>query len=326
VGVVVIGRNEGRRLSACLESVRTLATSVVYVDSGSTDDSVARARQVGADVVDLDMNKPFTAARARNEGFRRLRSLTADIDFVQFVDGDCTVAPGWIEAAVGFLDGHAGVAVVCGRRRERHPEQSVYNELCDIEWDTPVGPARACGGDAMMRAQIFDAVGGFDGSLVAGEEPELCVRIRRAGWQIERLPDEMTLHDADMHRFGQWWKRSVRAGFAFAEGARLHGRSDGHFVPELGRIVFWAGALPAGIAVTLLPTLGASSLGFLGYGVSAARTYRRTLARGKAPRTAVAYAVACTIGKFPEMQGVLRYAWLQLRGERATLIEYKGPG
>jgi GT2 family glycosyltransferase len=325
VGVVVIGRNEGKRLSACLESVKSSARAVVYVDSGSTDDSVERARMSGADVVSLDMRQSFTAARARNEGFQRLQTLAPDVELVQFVDGDCAIVSGWIEAASAYLAENPKVAVVCGRRRERYPDRSIYNELCDIEWDTPVGVTRACGGDALMRRAAFESVAGFNASLVAGEEPELCVRLRRAGWQIVRLAQEMTLHDADMHHFSQWWKRNVRAGFAFAEGARLHGQSDGHFVPELKRIVFWAGCLPAGIALTLLPTFGASSMGFLVYGVSAVRTYRKTLARGKTPRGAASYAAACTLGKFPEMQGVLRYCLLQLKNEPATLIEYKGP-
>src|SRR5262249_504972 len=196
-------RNEGERLRRCLESASTGA-AVVYVDSGSTDGSAGWARDYGAEVVELDMTIPFTAARARNAGFRRLKETAPRLLYVQFVDGDCELAEGWLEKAVSFLGSHAGIGFVCGRRRERHPKKSMYNWLCDQEWDRPNGEADACGGDAMILAKAFEAVGGFRDDLIASEEPELCVRLRAAGYRIWRLDLEMTLHDASMTRFGQW--------------------------------------------------------------------------------------------------------------------------
>ncbi|MCZ7679546.1 MAG: hypothetical protein M5U28_12595 [Sandaracinaceae bacterium] len=99
-------------------------------------------------------------------------------------DGDCEVVPGWLETARARLEERGELAVVCGRRRERRPRASgVSNLLCDVEWDTPIGDARACGGDAMMRLDALLSVGGFDETLIAGEEPELCVSLRRAGWK-----------------------------------------------------------------------------------------------------------------------------------------------
>ncbi|MFN3453170.1 MAG: glycosyltransferase family A protein, partial [Sphingorhabdus sp.] len=147
VGLVAIGRNEGDRLKRCLLSVPA-HIPVVYVDSASTDDSVAFARNTHATVVELDMDKPFSAARARNEGFASLRQQHPDIAFVQFVDGDCELEKGWIDSAEAFLRMHPSIAAVCGRRRERHPTASFYNKMCDDEWDTPIGQADACGGDA----------------------------------------------------------------------------------------------------------------------------------------------------------------------------------
>src|SRR3990170_3982962 len=91
LGIVAIGRNEGERLRACLRSVVGDNRVVVYVDSGSTDGSVEMARSMGAEVVELDLATPFTAARARNEGFHRLEQLNPNVAFVQFVDGDCEV-------------------------------------------------------------------------------------------------------------------------------------------------------------------------------------------------------------------------------------------
>jgi GT2 family glycosyltransferase len=256
VGLVAIGRNEGKRLHQCLLSVLGKVAHVVYVDSGSTDGSIELARSLGVDVVELDLSTPFTAARGRNAGFHRLLQANPQIEFVQFVDGDCEVVEGWLERALHELESQSNVAVVCGRRRERFPEQSIYNRLCDIEWDTPVGEATACGGDSMMRVEAFQQVGGFNPTLIAGEEPELCVRLRQKGWKIFRLDAEMTLHDAQMTRFGQWWKRSLRAGHAYAEGAWLHGREpERHWVKESRSIWLWG----LGVLPVTLPTFSSES-------------------------------------------------------------------
>src|SRR5215831_12119972 len=88
VGVVVIGRNEAPRLAAALTSVPPQVAAAVYVDSGSSDSSVAVARSAGFDVVELDRSAPFTASRARNAGVRHLRELHPNLELVQFLDGD----------------------------------------------------------------------------------------------------------------------------------------------------------------------------------------------------------------------------------------------
>src|SRR5712692_681401 len=248
LGVVAIGRNEGERLKKCLESVVGIAQRVVYVDSASIDGSAEMARLMGIEVVSLDVRIPFTAARARNEGFKRLRELAPDLAYVQFVDGDCELVDGWLERAANFLGDHEDVAAVGGRLREKYPARSIYNMLCDIEWDTPTGEAKTCGGIAMMRAGAFERVRGYRPDLIAGEEPELCVRLRTAGWRIWRLGEEMALHDAAMTRFGQWWKRMLRGGYAFAQGADLHGAPpERHCVRESRGVWFWGLGIPVGV-------------------------------------------------------------------------------
>lgn len=296
----------------------------MYVDSGSTDGSVVLARSLGVEVVPLDMSLPFTAGRARNAGFSRLMTLHPGLELVQFVDGDCEVAEGWLELAAEALRRRPKHAVVFGRRRERNIEGSLYNRICDVEWDVPVGEAKSCGGDAMMRVSAFEAVGGFTPSLIAGEEPELCVRLRAAGWRIERLDAEMTLHDAAMTRFSEWWKRNVRAGYAYAEGASLHGHPpERHWVRESRRIVVWGAVVPSLAIAGALPTLGASLLLLGGYPVTALRSYRDTRRRGRPRPDALVYAVSCTLARLPELQGLLRYRVGALTGRRSKIIEYK---
>ncbi|ODN65414.1 glycosyltransferase family 2 protein [Methylophaga muralis] len=243
IGAVVIGRNEGERLKQCLNSLVNELEYIVYVDSGSTDGSVALAQAIGVVVVSLDMTQPFTAARARNAGLATLVENYSSIDYVQFVDGDCEVQSGWITKAKDFLDTHPDFAAVCGRRRERYPDASIYNQLCDIEWDTPIGEARACGGDALFRLTALQTVDGYREGLIAGEEPEMCYRMRQLGWKIMRLDAEMTLHDAAMTRFGQWWKRNQRAGHAYAESYALHGNDQEHFRKKETRSIVILGVI-----------------------------------------------------------------------------------
>ncbi len=215
---MAIGRNEGSRLRQCLIEAIGQVAWVVYVDSGSTDGSLELARSIGADTVELDLSIPFTAARARNEGFARLLQLVPDIEFVQFVDGDCEMVDGWIERAQSELAAKPDVAAVCGRRRERYPAASIYNQLCDIEWDTPVGEAQACGGDSMMRAWAFEQVEGFNPALIAGEETEMCVRPGQKGWKILRLDAEMTMHDAQMTCFASVVETRSKSGSRLRRG------------------------------------------------------------------------------------------------------------
>lgn len=324
LGVVVIGRNEGERLRRCLLSLTAMQGAIAYVDSGSTDGSVELAAGLGAQVVELDMALPFTAARARNAGFEALLKALPELRYVQFVDGDCEVVAGWLEAAVAALDSAPDVAVVCGRRRERFPDRSVYNQLCDLEWDTPVGEAEACGGDALMRVDAFQRAKGYNPQLVAGEEPELCVRLRGLGYRVLRLPHEMTLHDADMQRFSQWWKRTVRSGHAFAELAAMHGEglSGPGVRSTLGNLAYGV-ALPLALGVaTRLTPLAVG--GWLAYPALYTRVVRGQLQRGRSPREANLYAAACTVGKLPEALGALRFLYGAATGHRSGIMEYKG--
>jgi len=324
IGAVAIGRNEGGRLVRCLNALVGRVSTVVYVDSGSDDGSVDRARELGAEVVALDTAIPFTAARARNAGLARLLEMDQELRFVQFVDGDCEVRDGWLGQGAQYLAAHEDMGVVCGRRRERYPDASVYNRLCDMEWDTPVGEAEACHGDAMMRVDMLRQLGGFREDMIAGEEPELCVRLRRAGWRVMRLAAEMTYHDASMTRFGQWWRRAQRAGHAFAEGAWLHGRSpQRHNVRPLLSICFWGGAAPVTAFALAWPTSGASLLLLVGYGVLWWRVYRGRR-RADAPSTARLYATMTVLGKFAQLLGVMAYVWRRhVLRRKVRLIEYK---
>jgi GT2 family glycosyltransferase len=319
LGIVVIGRNEGRRLIDCLASINVARDRIVYADSGSTDGSPDAADRLGVSVVRLDAARPFTAARGRNEGFKALKRLRPGIRFVQFIDGDCELDKDWLSAALAFMTQRKDVAVVCGRRRERHPETSIYNRLCDFEWDTPVGESSACGGDSLMRTEAFEAVGGFRPQLIAHEEPELCLRLREGGWRIWRLSTEMTRHDAAIVHLHQWWSRTTRAGYGYAEVSHLHGKSQYGARREIARAVFWGCLAPLilGFGSVVHP---AALLGALIYPLQICR-----IASLRGPTTADSwtYALFVVLAKFAEFQGIVKFLWRRWCGRAVELIEYK---
>ena len=340
LGVVAIGRNEGERLARCLRSVLPAGVPVVYVDSGSVDGSVALARGLGVEVVELDPARPFAAGRARNEGFERLLARRPGLGYVMFVDGDCEVVPGWIDRARAELEGRPELAVVCGRRREVDPGRSVFNRLADLEWDTPVGPALACGGDALMRAADFRAAGGFDSSAKAGEEPELCQRLRRAGRGIARIDAEMTRHDLGMTRFAQWWRRQLRVGYHGLDIERRFPPTpdpDGTVPPSLfgaslRRARLWGigwpclvlgGMAAAGWWGGPVAALAVLALGCAVLAAQAARLawgIRRRVAR---PGDALAHGVLMVAEKWANLAGQAQYLRDRRRGGEGRLIEYK---
>ena len=324
VGAVAIGKNEGERLKGCLRSLGQQVSPLVYVDSGSTDGSVEFARSIGVEVVELDPNIPFTAARARNAGVEQLSRLSPGVKYVQLIDGDCELVDGWIPQAVGFLEKNPEYAAAAGRLRERFPEASVYNYLCDVEWNTPVGDTHACGGIAMMRVEAFEGVGGFMPDLIAGEEPELCMRLRRDGWRIRRLDADMALHDVAMSRFSQWWKRAMRAGHAYAEAAFLHGAPPERMgVRESRRIVAWGLVLPA-LAIAAAPVTDALSLLLLlAYPLNVVRIAQRLRRESQSRPWTLAFFLM--LSKLPEAVGWLRFQWGKRTGNRSKLIEYKAP-
>jgi hypothetical protein len=278
---------------------------------------------MGTEVVELDTTIPFTAARARNVGVARLGQVAPEVKYVQLIDGDCELVEGWLEHAVQFLDANPGYAAAAGHLRERFPEATVYNYLCDVEWNTPVGDVGACGGIAMMRIDAFESVGGFKPDLIAGEEPELCLRLRQEDWAIRRIDREMARHDVAMSRFSQWWKRAKRAGHAQAEAAYMHGGSPVRMgVRESRRIVAWGLLLPA-VALGGAPvTGGATLLLFLAYPLNVLRMACRFRGEGQSRPWTLAFFLM--LGKLPETTGWLRFQWGRLTANRSEIIEHKG--
>ena len=329
ISIVVIGRNEGVRLARCLDSVAAMyrngfETETIYVDSGSTDGSPALAKAAGAQVIVLHSIRP-TAAQGRNAGWR-----AASGSIVLFLDGDTLLDPHFVADSLEAFD-DASVAVVWGHRRETFATRSLYNRVLDLDWIYPPGYTEFCGGDALFRRVALETTGGFDETLIAGEEPELCCRITGSGLCILHVDRAMTGHDLGITRFSQYWRRATRAGHAFAEVSARFVHTDSPFwlaesrrnslraivlfdIPLLG-IAFSAATRslwPFLFAVAILLAL-------------ALRTSWK--ARWKTnDRVALAlYGVHSHLQQIPIFIGQVRFWMNQRSGRRAGLVEYKQP-
>ena len=323
IGAVVIGRNEGERLRRCLESVRIQVPEVVYVDSGSTDGSVELAEAIGIETLGLTQG-PFTAALGRQTGLDHLLARRRDLRYVQFIDGDCVLHETWIEAARTCLDIHPTVAAVCGRRREEYAQGTLYNALIDVDWHIMPGEVPYVGGDALIRVDALQAAGGWATALIAGEEPDLCFRMRKQNWTILRLDRAATLHDVAMTSFRQYWQRSVRSGHAYIEVGWRHRDSAGR--PWLRMA---AGNLAYGVVLPVVALAGAwwswliPAVVALLYVRLIAAMMRSCLKRGYGMKLSWAYAWCNTICKVSAAVGGIGYLARRVRGQRSSLIEYK---
>ena len=323
VGIVVIGRNEAPRLGACLDALVTVRDRTVYVDSGSTDGSADIAEGRGFHVVRLTAG-PFTAARGRQVGLDGLRARRSDLKYVQFVDGDCILQPGWLEQAIRFLDERPATAVVVGHISERHADHSLLSRLVNTDWDLPTGESDAIGGISMARVDALRQVGGWHIEMIAGEELDLGIRLRTCGWKLVRIPQEMALHDMGISGFSELWHRSIRTGFCYAELAGRHGRSRcrrwlrraagnlayGAVFPVwllLALFIWWP--LAAAIAALYLLLIGRIALA--------------RMQRGDPVSLALLYGILLCALKVPAAMGTLKFLLARMFGRRTQLIEYK---
>jgi glycosyltransferase involved in cell wall biosynthesis len=325
LSVVVIGRNEGGRLAKCLDSVgqvrNVVVKEIVYVDSASSDDSPHLAAQHGATVIVVNPERP-TAAIGRNAGWRH-----ADSDLVLFLDGDTVLHEDFPREACDALLHDPAVAAVWGHRREIHPEASIFNRILDLDWVYRPGLTEFCGGDVLMRRKALLETGGFDEGLIAGEEPELCRRMRARGYMILHIDAPMTGHDLQIVRWSQYWKRATRAGHAYAEVSdRYRASADPAWTFERNgnwiRGTFWPFTL-------IVAILAGVRFGFLPFALWGALLLALSLrsawkARWKKshPSILLVYGIHSHLQHIPILIGQLQYELNKRRGKTQKLIEY----
>jgi len=327
LSVVIIGRNEGARLERCLRSVQSTKLpgqkpEIIYVDSASTDQSVALAESLGAKTLVLRSDHP-TAARGRNAGAGKSSG-----DFILFLDGDTILDPCFPAAALEHFADPA-IAVVCGYRREIDPRASIFNRVVDLDWIARPGITDYCGGDSLMRRTAFEEAGGFDETLIAGEEPDLCRRMRQRGWRILQIDHAMTGHDIAMHSFSQYWRRSLRTGYAYAEVSRRYESTPLPLWKEAARAnrsraLLLASLPPAAIAASgLLKSLWPCALAGLFAAGLIVRTAEKNRWKSPILWTRLLYGVHSHLQQIPIYLGQLQYAYDRRTSRRRGLIEYK---
>jgi glycosyltransferase involved in cell wall biosynthesis len=326
LSVVVIGRNEGQRLARCLESIARVETvavkEVIYVDSASTDGSAELASRYGALSIKVHSERP-TAALGRNTGWRLAAS-----NLILFLDGDTVLHPGFPRVAVDALSMDESIAAVWGHRREMHPERSFFNRILDLDWVYPPGLTEFCGGDVLVRRAVLEETGGFDEALIAGEEPELCHRIRAHGFKILHIDAPMTGHDLAIRHWSQYWKRAIRTGYAYAEvSERFRNGNDSFWSAERNANVlrgsFWAISFTAAVVASfrILPIPFAIWVALLL--LLSLRSAWRARWKTNDLLTLLLYGIHSQLQQIPILIGQLRYSFEKSRSSNSSLIEYK---
>jgi GT2 family glycosyltransferase len=176
----------------------------------------------------------------------------------------------------------------------------------------------------MVRPEAFKAAGGFRADVIAAEDNEFCVRVRRMGRKILLLDTGMVWHDAAMHRFTEWWRRARRTGHAYAQVAAMHGKSEErYFVRDCRRVWIWGLVIPVLALGLALVTHGWSLLLLAAYPLQFAWILFKGMRRGWPLGHAAIYSWFTVITKFPAVEGMLAYYSRRVRGKTPTIMEHK---
>lgn len=317
IAVIIIGRNEGERLEEAFLSVKKMNVKMIYVDSASTDGSIDIAKAHQVPFIELTQDRPLNAARSRNAGFDWVLENYPDIQFIHLLDGDCTLDPNWLSAAISELNENENIAAVTGRLREKEYEKSIYARLCDMGWYIRPGEIFTAGGVATIKAFIFNEIGGFNDSLIAGEELEFYSRIREKGYKLRCLEQEIGKHDSNISSYHEWWTRTVRTGFSYASAAKWKKQKK-----ERVSLIFWGGILPLMIVTSFFFSTLLGGLFILLYPIQVIRTFMKL----RTPYNAASrflFAFFCVLDKFPAFLGFLKYHYAKMTGRKQQIIEYK---
>jgi GT2 family glycosyltransferase len=245
------------------------------------------------------------------------------------LDGDTVLHPDFVPTALAEMTRCPDAAAVWGHRRERHPEHSIYNRVLDLDWVYAPGDTEFCGGDALFRRAALHATGGFDEGLIAGEEPELCARLRALGWRIRHIDAPMTAHDLAITRWRAYWQRAERAGHAYAEVShRLAHTATPLWQSDARRNRHRAGVLVAGwggvLGAALMGWWGLLGLLLAGASALVLRSAWRARWKSHNPTTLLLYALHVHLQQLPIAWGQLRWWWSHRQGQPRGLVDYKG--
>ncbi|MDP3542422.1 MAG: glycosyltransferase family A protein [Elusimicrobiota bacterium] len=198
--VVIVARNEGKIFEKCCASVEKavavlaeragIRASVVYVDSYSTDGSVAVASRRGFRIA-RPPDWYYNCANGRTAGY-----LLTSGEFVMMLDGDMELAKGWLADGLAFLESRPDAGGVAGVRDDMRLAGDAFIRIPDYHRiSAPVqGVGDDVGGAFLFRRAALDAAGGFEPAVVPEEDFVLYAQIKRKGWELYRIDKPMIVH------------------------------------------------------------------------------------------------------------------------------------
>ncbi|MBY0422936.1 MAG: hypothetical protein K2Q06_11580 [Parvularculaceae bacterium] len=304
VGVVVV-RNDYPSTEEISKAAESGGCVVFSVQKGG-EATPPMTPSLGVHVVESALGSG--PGRMRNAGYRVLKKELPDIEFVQFLDDGFLLHPGWLDVASKFLQRRPEVAVAAGGAGSQ-----------DARPLRDGGEVRIVGRSFLIRAEAFEAAGGFRGDLLVNESADLCVRLRRRGAHLWMLADPMTTAGPASPK--SWWARARDDGYAFAHGARLHGAPPERlFVREHISGVAWGAVAPALVLMTsaglgalfllrgspLAALVASAAALFFGVLLYVARIAAVGFGRG-GDGASWRYALQDTAGQFAEFLGACRF-------------------
>lgn len=217
ISVVIIGLNASVHIQSCIESVFACnypqeQIEIIYVDGGSSDQSVALAKVYDqVKVIELNSDRP-SPGKGRNVGLSY-----ASHNYVQFLDSDTQLDSNWLAQAVGILK-NSEIASVSGNLDEVFPEKNFYHRVANLEWcnKTYEGYSQTFGGIVLVKKNLVEELGGYDENTHVGEDPDLSFRMHLKGYRHYELAIPMVEHDINMTSFKRYMKRCIRSGYGYA--------------------------------------------------------------------------------------------------------------
>jgi glycosyltransferase involved in cell wall biosynthesis len=219
LAVVLISKDQEWNIVRLIKSALRWTASfpsreIVLVDSASVDNTVDIASNYPINIIRLQSDQRLTAAAGRYVGYQKTSG-----DLILFLDGDMELCEGWVDRAIAVIQSGPDVAAVTGQvinlppstgsRAAPRSEPSYYgNSVTEVSYG---------GGATMYRRSVLKQVGTFNPYIYSEEEPELCLRIRYAGYRILSLEHPIAYHYSDppdrVSTLVERWRRNLNLGF-----------------------------------------------------------------------------------------------------------------
>lgn len=216
ISVIVPCRNEAPNLAACLQSLvdqELPPDEILVIDDGSIDESRQRVREFARTTalpIRLRAGAQRGAAAARNVG-----AAQAAGDLLIFVEADARYPRSYLaHAAQALCAPHVGGAI--GGRRCVWADRDTlvaraWNHLFHGRWQQQCLGRRAPLGAWVFRRSDFERLGGYDETLIVGEDRDLALRVGAQGQRIAFFPGGK-IHHRDPPSLAGSWRRAYWGG------------------------------------------------------------------------------------------------------------------